>query len=106
MSFLEKLLKKIQGRDAPPQYADVGTEDWEIVKGRNGAPFALLIAENGNAILTETTPGLVTIKDNRMEHYWLSTESPPTEGIAKGAFGLEIDTRIVYVFDGTSWDEF
>lgn len=38
---------------------------------------------------------------NRSEYYWKSTDEKPVEGVENADIGYEIDTKKVYLFDGS-----
>jgi len=50
---------------------------------------------------TGATP--VSLTGSNMEYYGKSTDTKPTAGVKIGSTFLEIDTKQVYIFDGTNW---
>lgn len=40
---------------------------------------------------------------SKMQHFGNSTDNKPTAAVPIGATYLEIDTKIVYIYDGTEW---
>jgi hypothetical protein len=45
----------------------------------------------------------VLLNGNSMELYGKSTDTKPTTGIVTGTTFLEIDTKTIYIWDGSSW---
>jgi hypothetical protein len=45
----------------------------------------------------------VQLTGSNMEYYGKSTDTKPTAGVKIGSTFLEIDTKQVYIFDGTNW---
>ncbi len=39
-------------------------------------------------------------------YYWLEDDERPSGNISLGAEGLEVDTKKVFVWDGTAWIEY
>ena len=89
--------KDVDGKPIPQSYNAL-TNQYEVLQGLNGASKTMLYDASGNAVdltalLTKPT----------MEYYGLSTDVKPTVGITKGATYFEINTSIVYMWNGTTW---
>ena len=41
-------------------------------------------------------------RSHRSEYYWLSTDEKPIEGVENADLGYEMDTKKIYLFDGTN----
>ena len=49
---------------------------------------------------------IVVIAENQNEYFWVEGESPPIENVPRGASGMNITTRDIYIFNGTAWEVF
>lgn len=76
--------------------------DW--VSGTNtDRPKVQNVNSAGTEIFTATAPGNVQITGSIMEYYGKSTDTKPTSNVKIGSTFFEIDSKEVYMFDGTSW---
>ena len=81
-----------------PQYYNPVTDNYEVLQGNNGANRIVLYDVNGNPVdITKL------VQKANMEYYGKSTDVKPTANIIVGSTYFEVDTTIVYMWDGTSW---
>lgn len=69
-----------------PQYYNSTTDNYEVVQGSGGSSQVL-------------------IAGNKNEYFGKSTDVKPTSNIVIGSTFFEIDTKNVYMFDGSVWEE-
>ncbi len=123
--------KDVDGKPIPQIYNEIADE-YEVLKGVNGASRVILYDESGKAVnLTSLIEAIILILSQRnlpigasteskqeeilaklnegiktngstMEYYGLSNETKPATAI-KGSTFFEIDTQTVYMFDGQEW---
>jgi len=66
-----------------------------VITSRKAPGYFVPVDENGNVG--------IQITGSNMEYYGKSTDTKPTAGVKIGSTFLEIDTKTVYIFDGTNW---
>jgi hypothetical protein len=118
--------KDVDGKPIPQFYNEIANE-YEVLKGQNGASRVILYDKDGNEvnlvalftsivnILTGTSTESkqdeiivelqkpIKLDGSTMEYYGNSTDEKPTENIIVGSTYFEIDTVEVYMWDGTNW---
>lgn len=123
MSYNTVPIKKdVDGKPIPQLYNEIANE-YEVLKGQNGASRTVLYDNNGNEVnLTNFMSNVhlllreiksmnydqlnkqvdILNKLSPKTHYLLSTENKPTTA-SKGENVFEIDTSDVYMWDGAEW---
>lgn len=122
MPFNTKPIKKDLENKPIPQYFNPATDDFEDLRGRNGASYVELVGANGVPLATpsgklavrcaELEAELGSIKSElaeiksrlreRMDYYGKSTDPRPTN-VPIGATFFIIDTQAVEMWDGVQW---
>lgn len=126
MAYNTVAIKKDVDNKPIPQYYNPLVDQYEALQGRNGAQRVELFDANGNAIdLVGLINAIITIlngtatvekqdeiktiinniynKDTTRTYYGTSSDTKPTTGLNKGDAFFEIDTKTVYMWDGTNW---
>ena len=93
-----------------PQYYNSTIDEYEVLQGRNGAQRVELYDANGNpvdlaALIASVIAEIqkpVKLDGSTMEYYGKSTDTKPTSAKVGSTF-FEIDTKTVYMWDGTNW---
>ena len=86
MGWTTKALQKVLGQIAPQYFSDAN-DDWEPVKGENGAINTQLLGSIA-------------------EYTWDASDPNPDPGASVRAFGVKHDAGVFtpYYWDGTSWE--
>ena len=132
MAYNTVVIKKDADNKPIPQYYNPLVDEYEVLQGRNGASRVELYDANGNPIdLVNLITSIINIlnqrnlpvgasteakqneikeiinniynKDTTRTYYGKSSETKPTSGVIKGSTFFEIDTKTVYMYDGTNW---
>lgn len=89
--------KDVDGKPIP-QFYNALTNQYEVLQGLNGVSKTMLYDVNGNVVDISKL-----VEKANMEYYGLSTDVKPTVSIIKGSTYFEINTSIVYMWNGTAW---
>ena len=126
MSYNSKAIKTDVNAKPIPQYYNSLVDEYEVLQGRNGASRVELYDANGNPVdLVGLITNVINIlnggataakqdeikniinsiynKDTTRTFYGKSSDTKPTTGLNKGDVFFEIDTKTVYMWDGTNW---
>jgi hypothetical protein len=89
--------KDVDGKPIPQFYNPIAGQ-YEALEGLNGASKSILYDADGNPVdLTKL------VQKANMEYYGKSTDTKPVVDVIVGSTYFEIDTKRVYMWDGTSW---
>ena len=131
MAYNTIVIKKDADNKPIPQYYNPLVDEYEVLQGRNGASRVELYDANGNPIdLVNLITSIINIlnqrnlpvgasteakqneikeiinniynKDTTRAYYGKSSETKPTSAKVGSTF-FEIDTKAVYMWDGTNW---
>jgi len=110
MAYNTVVIKKDADNKPIPQYYNPTIDEYEALQGRNGAQWVELYDANGNpvdlaALIASVIAEIqkpVKLDGSTMEYYGKSTDMKPTSA-KEGSTFFEIDTKTVYMWDGTNW---